>query len=76
MSRLSQPSPARATPVWVPTPQTGGACFGVMCPHHLSCQRYAAIEDMPSPDNRIATCIQGGAWPLFLAQVPPQEGAK
>lgn len=40
------------------------ACYGICCPHHATCQRYAAVETT-SPDHTIATCSDGkGGWPL------------
>ena len=42
------------------------ACYGVgACPHHATCQRYAAVETT-SPEHTVATCADGaGGWPLF-----------
>lgn len=41
------------------------ACYGVGgCPHHATCQRYAAVETT-IPDHTVATCADGaGGWPL------------
>jgi hypothetical protein len=38
-----------------PITPTNPACFGVGCPHHLDCERYARIESDPQAE-RIATC--------------------
>ena len=51
------------------------ACFGVGCPHHLGCQRYARIESEPYTE-RIATCDDRaeGEYPLLLVrQKEPQQ---
>lgn len=41
------------------------ACYGMGCPHHHECQRYAAVEDT-SPDHTMATCDDGdGGRPHF-----------
>lgn len=41
------------------------ACYGVACPHHATCRRYAAVE-RTSPDHTIGTCSDGaGGWPLL-----------
>ena len=43
------------------------ACFGVVCPEHHRCSRYAMVESTPI-DQTIATCSTGGDdRPLFLA---------
>jgi len=43
------------------------ACYGMGCPRHQDCQRYAAVEET-SPDHTMATCDERGArdWPLFV----------
>lgn len=51
-----------------PITTTRPACYGMGgCPHHLECQRYAAVEET-SPDHTMATCDERGArdWPLFV----------
>jgi len=50
---------------------TAPACYGVACPKHAACSRYAAVETT-SPDHTIATCDDGaGGRPLFVAVVQP-----
>jgi hypothetical protein len=51
------------TPITATTP----ACFGVCCPQHGQCARYAAAEG-PQAVNPIATCDDNGdgSRPLFL----------
>lgn len=45
------------------------ACFGVCCPRHGDCARYAAAEG-PAGQHAIATCngCGEGERPLFLAR--------
>lgn len=53
--------------------ETVPACYGVACPEHARCKRYAAVEGGDAL-HYIATCDDGGGErPLF---VPIQrEGA-
>ena len=45
------------------------ACFGVCCPMHHQCERYAAVSQTEaSPDTR-ATCMEFKTYPLFLTVV-------
>lgn len=51
------------------------ACYGICCPHHNTCMRYAAVETT-SPDHTIATCSDGkGGWPLVVvaAETKPAQ---
>lgn len=49
-----------------PISDTLPACYGVCCPNHAECPRYAAVETT-SPDHTIATCSDGkGGWPLLV----------
>lgn len=50
-----------------PITQANPSCFGVCCPHHLDCERYARIESEPLAE-RIATCDDRaeGEYPLLL----------
>lgn len=53
------------------------ACFGMCCPRHGQCARYAAAEG-PAGQHAIATCDDNGdgSRPLFLAaQATAQVGA-
>lgn len=54
------------------------ACYGVQCPHHAVCQRYAAVE-MTSPDHTIGTCSDSAdGWPmlsLVATEVSQPDGA-
>lgn len=53
-----------------PISATTPACYGLTCPHHAACQRYAAVETT-SPDHTIATCADGaGGWPLLSTPAP------
>jgi hypothetical protein len=47
--------------------ETTPACFGVMCPLHGDCRRYAAVESTQADPSTIGTCeTSSGALPLFL----------
>lgn len=50
-----------------PITNTTPACFGVCCPKHGQCARYAAAEGAHGADA-IATCDDNGTGerPLFL----------
>jgi hypothetical protein len=50
-----------------PITDTTPACFGVCCPQHGQCARYAAVESAWGADS-IATCDDDGTGqrPLFL----------
>lgn len=51
------------------------ACYGVLCPQHGQCGRYAAVE-ATSPDQTIATCDDGRAErPLFIPITNPADKA-
>lgn len=55
-------------PITLETP----SCFGVMCPLHQQCARYAAAEG--SPTVTIGTCEEQGERPLFVQlEVEAQE---
>lgn len=47
-----------------PITDTTPACYGVCCPMHGQCARYAAIETA-STVHIIATCEDAGERPLF-----------
>lgn len=48
-------------------PPHAAACYGIGCPLHAQCHRYAMVEQT-SADDTVGTCDwQGdGRWPLFL----------
>ena len=52
------------------------ACFGVCCPQHGHCARYAAVDGMTGP-HAIATCDDEGTGnrPLFVAIQLPEAAA-
>lgn len=60
----------QATPEGDATPRDGAAplraCFGVLCPNHGRCARYAAVVGSQADAQTMATCIRGEAFPLFL----------
>ena len=42
------------------------ACFGVACPVHGQCARYAAVNRSQADPGTIATCQSGTAFPRFV----------
>lgn len=54
------------------TPETP-ACYGLMCPLHPECARYAAVEG--SPAVTIGTCEEQGERPLFVQIEVEVQGA-
>ena len=42
------------------------ACFGVGCPHHHRCARYAAVVDSPANQATLGTCRSADTYPLFV----------
>ena len=42
------------------------ACFGVGCPHHHRCARYAAVVDSQASRTTMGTCRTADAYPLFV----------
>ena len=42
------------------------ACFGVGCPQHSRCARYAAVDSSQASTKTIGTCFDGRLYPLFL----------
>lgn len=49
-----------------PKTETIPACYGVCCPDHGECKRYAAVEST-LPGHTIGTCDDGqGGRPLFV----------
>ncbi len=49
------------------------ACFGVCCPVHGRCTRYAAVDGAPASLPIIATCERDAERPLFIDQRAEQE---
>lgn len=62
--------PRRSTPEGNATPRNGPAplraCFGVLCPNHGRCARYAAVAGSQADAETMATCLRGEAFPLFV----------
>lgn len=52
------------------------ACYGVACPQHSQCTRYAAVE-MTLEDHTIGTCDEHGRGerPLFVALLLAEAAA-
>ena len=42
------------------------ACFGVTCPVHGQCARYAAVNRSQADAETMATCRHGTTFPLFV----------
>ena len=42
------------------------ACFGVLCPFHGTCARYAAVGLSQADPHTLLTCADGGRFPLFV----------
>lgn len=42
------------------------ACFGVACERHGQCERYHAVDGLNRLNDRIGTCYDGKAYPLFV----------
>jgi hypothetical protein len=51
------------------------ACFGVLCPLHSQCARYAAVSVSQADPNTLATCLEGERFPLFVAIEKPESAA-
>jgi hypothetical protein len=43
------------------------ACFGVACPLHGGCARYAAVDDSRADPCTLVTCIDGTGYPMFVS---------
>jgi hypothetical protein len=50
------------TPIAAPEP----ACFGVVCPFHSRCARYAAVSLSEANPDTLVTCLEGESFPLFV----------
>jgi hypothetical protein len=42
------------------------ACFGVLCPFHGTCARYAAVALSQADPDTLLTCAEGERFPLFV----------
>ena len=42
------------------------ACFGVGCPHHHRCARYAAVVDSTASRTIMGTCRRDDTYPMFV----------
>jgi hypothetical protein len=42
------------------------ACFGVVCPFHSRCARYAAVSLSEANPDTLVTCLEGERFPLFV----------
>ena len=48
------------------------ACFGVVCPLHDRCVRYAAVSLSQADPDTLGTCRTGQSYPLFV-EIEPSE---
>ena len=65
-----------ARPVALPWRDVMPACFGVVCPLHGRCARYAAVEHSTADaDTRVTCQTEDRMFPLFLA-MPPVPGTE
>jgi hypothetical protein len=58
-----------ADPALAPSPQPMLACFGVACPGHGHCARYAAVDCSSVDRDTLVSCRSGDRFPLFIAIV-------
>ncbi len=62
--------PRQPTPKGDAVPRDGAAplraCFGVLCPNHGRCARYAAVVGSHADAEPMATCLTSEAFPLFV----------
>ena len=65
---LQRSAPLAHEPADFVTPpfRTMAACFGVTCPVHGQCARYAAVNRSQADAGTIATCQRGTTFPLFV----------
>lgn len=59
-----------------PLPHVTPACFGVACPRHERCARYAAVNQTQADPSTRATCLDRGTFPLFVPSPLPREAAE
>jgi len=48
-------------------PLVAPACFGIACPRHALCARYAAVDDSRADPGTMVTCTDGRRFPMFLS---------
>jgi len=58
--------PIATTPTPIPTRLPAPACFGVACPMHGRCERYAAVSGSAADERTIVSCRVGDRFPLFV----------
>lgn len=66
----SLPSPFRTE---TPAPRAMLACFGVACPSHGRCARYAAVDSSAADQDTLVSCRSGIRFPLFVAIAEPVQ---
>lgn len=75
-------APDGSVPLWRSSPEAAvvpalaplavRACFGVVCPRHGQCARYAAVNQSAVDPLTLVTCREGERFPLFIAIVVPR----
>jgi hypothetical protein len=65
LQKPAQPAPELALAGAVSL-ETVPACFGVTCPVHAHCARYAAVNRSQADAGTMATCQRGPIFPLFV----------
>jgi hypothetical protein len=51
------------------------ACFGVGCPSHGRCARYAAVVHSEADPATLLTCRKDGRFPMFVPIAAAQRVA-
>ena len=64
------PLPSDLAIVANPAPRPVRACFGVVCPNHGHCTRYAAVDTSAVDPDTLVTCRIGDRFPLFIVIEP------
>ena len=62
--------------ITVPIAPPRPACFGVVCPSHSRCARYAAVGLSQADPYTIVTCFDGESFPLFVELQTVQAAAR
>ena len=54
----------------IPITPTTPACYGMCCPLHPDCQRYAAVNGQHYLVQPIVSCLDKGEYPMFVKVAP------
>lgn len=52
----------------IPITPTTPACYGMCCPLHPDCQRYAAVEGTHVIEPMVS-CLDKGEYPMFVKAI-------